>query len=60
MIRKQKCLHLQKREMERIGFYTLMVDGTNVQAIDESLEEFKKIKKQAVCLILERTKFLIL
>ncbi|WP_081184365.1 hypothetical protein [Enterococcus villorum] len=48
-------LHL-KREMERIGFYTLMVDGTNVQAIDESLEELKKVKEQAVCLILVRMK----
>ncbi|HPW52945.1 MAG TPA: transketolase [Erysipelotrichaceae bacterium] len=45
-----------KVKMESFGFKTLRVDGGDVDAIDEAITELKKVKDQAVCIVLDTIK----
>ena len=45
--------YLLKRKAEKAGFYTLLVDGTNIKAINEAIEEYKMRTTQAFCIVLE-------
>lgn len=46
---------LQKK-MEAFGFYTLKVKGSDIQAIDNVINECKEVTDQAVCLVLDSVK----
>ena len=38
--------------MEAFGFYTLKVKGSDIQAIDNAINECKEVTDQAVCLVI--------
>ncbi|MGX7174559.1 transketolase [Enterococcus ratti] len=46
---------LQKK-MQAFGFYTLKVNGADMRAIDEAIEECKTVNDQAVCIVLDSVK----
>ena len=45
-----------KKKMEAFGFYTQEINGHDVQAIDEAIENAKQVKDKAVCIVLDTTK----
>jgi len=45
-----------KAKMESFGFHTLRVKGDDEQCIDDAINEVKKIKDQAVCIVLDTVK----
>lgn len=51
--KKMKFVDLY-RKMEALSFFLYDVDGVNIQMIDQGIEELKKRKKQAGCMILHR------
>lgn len=45
-----------RKKMEAFGFYAIDCKGDDVQAIDEAIETVKKVKDQAVCIVLDTVK----
>ncbi|EHR33568.1 hypothetical protein HMPREF9709_01167 [Helcococcus kunzii ATCC 51366] len=45
-----------KKKMEAFGFYTQEIDGHDESKIDEAIENAKKVKDKAVCIILDTVK----
>ncbi|MFL8968875.1 transketolase [Helcococcus kunzii] len=45
-----------KKKMEAFGFYTQEIDGHDESKIDEAIENTKKVKDKAVCIILDTVK----